>query len=138
MQKNFLKKLHWYGGWILLIVFLLSGQYMSYYHNHLQDMNDALRMQYRSIHIYILFSALIHILLGAFVRYSIFGLFRASQIIGSVLLFSASVFLVISFMTEIPAEELKRSMTQYGAYASLAAVIFMAIPEFFKENRNLR
>ena len=111
---------------------------MHFYQNHLQGMDDAIRMQYRSIHIYILFSSLLHIVIGAFVRFSMFDLFRAIQFFGSFLLFSGAVLIVIGFFTEIPvADELERPLTRYGLYSALGGTIFLIFPQFIRKNKNI-
>lgn len=138
MNRNLLKKLHWYGGLALFLTFLFTGMYMHFYQNHLQGMDDSIRMQYRSIHIYILLSSLLHIIIGAFVRFSMFGLFRAIQLFGSFLLFLGVVLICIGFFTEVPVvDELERSLTRYGLYSTLGGTIFLIFPQFIKKNRNI-
>lgn len=137
MNRNLLKKLHWYCGIILLLAFLLTDIYIHFYHDHMQGMDDVIRMQYRSIHIYILFSSLLHIMLGVFVRFSMFDLYRAIQFLGSILLFAASIFLVIGIFSETAALDLKNILINCGLYISLAGTVFMVFPQFIRKNRNI-
>jgi hypothetical protein len=66
-----MKRFHLIFGLLLVIVFLLTGQYMDHFHQHLQSMPDGPRMLYRSRHIYILLSGLIHLGIGAYFRYRV-------------------------------------------------------------------
>lgn len=83
-----------------------------------------LRILMRSRHIYILFSSLIHILLGLYLQ-THQKLWRKSlQIFGSFLLFAASLLLVWAFVFETYAAKHFSEISRYGLYASLAGTIF--------------
>ena len=63
-----MKKFHLVFGVLVIIVFVLTGQYMDRYHEHLRGMADGPRMLFRSRHIFILLSGLLHLGLGAYWR----------------------------------------------------------------------
>ena len=77
-----MKRAHFIFGIALVVVFLLTGQFMEYVHN--RELPDGARVLYRSRHIYILCNALINISLGLYVRYLTGGWRRSLQLIGSV------------------------------------------------------
>lgn len=61
-----MKRFHLVFGLVVLIVFLLTGQYMDRYHNHLEFMADGPRMLYRSRHIFILMAGLLQLGVGTY------------------------------------------------------------------------
>ena len=54
-----MKRFHLIFGLTVLVVFLLTGQYMDRFHYHLMYMADGPRMLYRTRHIFILMSGLV-------------------------------------------------------------------------------
>ena len=58
-----LGKIHFIGGIIVIIIFLLSGQYMDHNFNHRHDMELMNRALFRAGHLYILLFGLINKLL---------------------------------------------------------------------------
>lgn len=62
------------------MVFLLTGQYMDWYHQQLMYMADGPRMLYRTRHIFILMSGLLHVGLGTYFRLGPTATRRALQI----------------------------------------------------------
>src|SRR6185369_7547627 len=97
---SFMKRFHLIFGLVLLVVFLLTGQYMDRFHDHLRNMPDGPRMLYRTRHIFILFSGLLHLGLGAYFRYRSDAGRRLLQALGSVLVTIASVLFIIAFFYE--------------------------------------
>lgn len=61
-----MKRIHFIFGLLVFIVFLLTGQYMDKVHNHLDGIEDGVRLLYRTRHIFILMASLIHIVLGLY------------------------------------------------------------------------
>ena len=90
-----MKRIHFVFGLVLVLVFLLTGQYMEYVHN--RTLPDGVRVLYRSRHIYLLLNALINIALGLYVQYAPSGWRRSLEIIGSVLIIVAPAFLLAGF-----------------------------------------
>lgn len=84
---------------------------------------QELRMLMRSRHIYILFSALLHILLGLYLQIHPQLRRKILQISGSVLLFAASFLLVWAFVYETYSARVFSDLSRAGLYASLGAVV---------------
>lgn len=81
-----MKRFHVVFGLAVLVVFLLTGQYMDRYHNHLEFMADGPRMLYRSRHIFILLAGLLHVGIGTYFSSRPTATRRVLQIIGSILI----------------------------------------------------
>ena len=73
---------------------------MDRFHNHLQGMADGPRMLYRTRHIYILFSGLIHLGLGTYLKIKLEPARRILQLVGSLLITIASVLFIVGFFRE--------------------------------------
>ena len=110
-----------------LAVFLATGQYMDRSLDHLVGMPDAPRALYRSGHIYILFSALLNLLLGVYVVASAPRMTRALQYAGSALLVGGLALLVYGFIVETPLAVVERPMTREGIMWSLGGVLLHGI-----------
>ena len=95
-----MKRFHLIFGLLLVIVFLLTGQYMDKVHNHLKGMADGPRMLYRTRHIFILLSALLHLGIGSYFTYRLERTRRILQLLGSLLITIAPVLFVIGFFQE--------------------------------------
>jgi hypothetical protein len=95
-----MKRFHLIFGLIVLVVFLLTGQYMDRFHEHLRYTPDGPRMLYRTRHIFILLSGLLHLGIGSYFSYRAETWRRALQILGSVLITIAPVLFTIGFFYE--------------------------------------
>jgi hypothetical protein len=115
-----MKRFHLIFGLIVAVVFLLTGQYMDRVHHHLMYMADGPRMLYRTRHIFILMSGLLHIGIGSYFSYRPGKGRRACQIVGSVFITIASVLFTIGFFYEPGLQEL-------NAPLSLSGMILIAI-----------
>lgn len=115
-----MKRFHLIFGLAMLVAFLLTGQYMDRFHEHLRNMADGPRMLYRTRHIFILFSGLLHLGIGTYFRYRLDARRRISQIVGSLLATVASVLFIIAFFYE-------PHLTHLYAPLSKAGVIMIAI-----------
>jgi uncharacterized membrane protein YesL len=82
------------------------------------------RLLMRSRHIYILFSALIHILLGLYYQMSAATWRKALQITGSIFLIAASILLIYAFIYETYTLHHFSELSRNGIYLSLAGTIF--------------
>jgi hypothetical protein len=94
------KRFHLIFGLMLVTIFLLTGQYMDRVHNHLQGMPDGPRMLYRSRHIYILLSGLLHLGIGSYFRYRSESVRRLLQLTGSLMITVAPILFVVGFFRE--------------------------------------
>src|ERR1043166_8654107 len=69
-------------------------------HNHLHGMADGPRMLYRTRHIYILLSALLHLGIGSYFKYRLENVRRILQLLGSLLITLAPILFIIGFFKE--------------------------------------
>ena len=115
-----MKRFHLIFGVTVLVVFLLTGQYMDRVHNHLMYMPDGPRMLYRTRHIFILMSGLVHLGIGSYFRYQWTTVRRVLQMVGSILITVAPVLFTIAFFYEPRLEELHAPL-------SLAGMIMIAV-----------
>jgi hypothetical protein len=115
-----MKRFHLIFGLVVLVVFLLTGQYMDRFHEHLRYTPDGPRMLYRTRHIFILLSGLLHLGIGSYISYRAEKWRRALQYLGSVLITIAPVLLTIGFFYEPHLQ---------GLYApfSKRAIIMLAV-----------
>ena len=109
-----MKRFHLIFGVLVLITFVLTGQYMDRYQQHLRGMADGPRMLFRSRHIFILLSGLLHLGIGTYWQTRAAAAAKALLLIGSLLITSASVFFIVAFIYEPWLERLQ------GPYASVA------------------
>jgi hypothetical protein len=122
-----MKKIHLIFGVAVVIVFLLTGQYMDKHFHHLMGMSDAPRLLYRTRHIFILFSGLLNLGIGAYFSHRTEVWQRAMQLLGSLLIFAASILFVIAFFHEASRGDLRTPLSHYGAYAIAAGAVLHVI-----------
>jgi hypothetical protein len=106
----------------MFAVFLLTGQYMDKVHNHLEGVEDGVRLLYRTRHIFILMASLIHIGLGLYYETRIEQWRRWIQKAGSSSLALGTLSLVIAFMNEPRNRNLETPYTHWGMYLILLGV----------------
>ena len=116
-----MKRIHFVVGLVLVLVFVLTGQYMEYVHN--RTLSDGMRVLYRSRHIYLLLNALINISLGLYVRYERSGWRRRLQVIGSILIMIAPAFLLAGFFYEPPRGVNHTVIAPYGIFATAIGIL---------------
>ena len=109
-----MKRFHLIFGLTVLLVFLLTGQYMDRFHNHLEHMADGPRMLYRTRHIFILMSGLLHVGIGTYFTARPTVTRRALQITGSILITVATVLFTIAFFYEPHLESLNTPLSLAG------------------------
>jgi hypothetical protein len=122
-----MKRVHLIFGLAVVIVFLLTGQYMDKHFHHLVGMPDAPRLLYRTRHIFILFSGLVNLGIGAYFSYRTETRQRVIQLLGSLFIFTASFLFVIGFFYEPTRGDLRTPLSHYGAYAIAAGVVLHVI-----------
>ena len=117
-----MKRSHLIFGAILVVVFLLTGQYMDKFYHHLRDMPDGPRMLYRTRHIFILLSGLLNLGIGTYIqqRRALRG--RICQWSGSGLIALAALLFVAAFFYEPTLANLKTPLSHWGMYAIVAGV----------------
>jgi hypothetical protein len=115
-----MKRFHVVFGLVVLIVFLLTGQYMDRVHQHLMYMADGPRLLYRTRHIFILMAGLLQLGIGTYFSSRPTTTRRALQITGSILITVATVLFTIAFFYEPRLEDLHTPL-------SLAGTIMIAV-----------
>lgn len=122
--------IHLIAGAAGLLAFLATGLFMDRSLAHLAGMPDALRALYRSAHIYLLFSALLNMVLGSYLvlRRSTWG--KGLQYVGSLFLLGSVVMFLYGFVIETPLGQIERPVIREAIYFSLAGVLIHAIANF--------
>jgi hypothetical protein len=109
-------------GLLMFAVFVTTGKFMRVDFPDKEAIPQELRLLMRSRHIYILFSALIHLALGTYMRMSTAAAQRLLQYVGSLILTVSSVLLVWAFVTETYSLHHFSDISRYGIYTALAGV----------------
>ena len=117
-----MRRMHIIFGLLLFVAFLVTGRLLRADFPDKGEVDAGFRMLARSRHIYILFSALIHLGLGTYLRLQATRLSRSLQEVGSALLFVASGLLFWAFFAETYQFHAFSDISRYGIYASLAGV----------------
>ena len=111
-----MRKLHLVFGAVVVIAFLLTGQYMDKYFNHLAGMPDGPRLLYRTRHIFILFAGLLNLGIAAYFTYRNETWRRLLQLLGSLLVFIAPFLFLFAFFYEPTLSDLHTPLTHWGTY----------------------
>jgi hypothetical protein len=122
-----LRTVHLLVGVAGLGAFLATGLFMDRRLDHLVGMADGPRALYRSGHIYILFSALLHVLIGVYFIRSRSLPGRLVQTAGSALLFVSLGLFLYGFFVETPIGAIERPMIRNAIVWSLAGVLLHGI-----------
>lgn len=117
-----MKWVHLVFGIVLFFVFTTTGSYMRADFPDKEAISPELRVLMRSRHIYILFSALIHMALGVYLQLRPETGRKVLQYAGSAFLFLASGLLVWAFVLETYSLQHYSDFSRYGIYTSLAGV----------------
>lgn len=118
-----MKRAHLIFGGMVVIIFLLTGQYMDKYHHHLAGYPDGIRMLYRTRHIFILLSGLLHLGLGAYLTPRLQLEAKILQHLGSALIFTASILFIAAFFYEPGLTGLYTPLSHWGTYTILSGTI---------------
>lgn len=114
-------------GIVLFFVFTTTGSYMRADFPDKDAISQELRILMRSRHIYILFSALIHLALGIYFRFCPSIWRKGFQILGSIVLFVSSSLLVWAFVSETYSYQHFSEISRFGIYTSLAGIVLHLI-----------
>lgn len=95
-----LRAIHLYAGWLFVLIFALTGQYMRHIIHPAMEADPILRFSMRANHIYILLFGLVHLCLGAYWRCSVDVRRQKLQLAGSVSLLIATVLVIAAFFFE--------------------------------------
>ncbi len=119
-----MKPFHIMFGVAVFIVFLLTGQYMDRYFHHLVGMPDGPRLLYRTRHIFILFSGLLNVGIGAYLVQRPERWQRILQLLGSILITLASLLLILAFFCDTTRGDLRAPLSHWGIYAIAVGTLF--------------
>jgi hypothetical protein len=118
-----LATIHLLVGSVTLVVFLVSGGYMRLHDPPIDALGPGLHLMFVSRHIYILAAALIHLVLGAYVRPAPTRGARVVQRIGSILLVVAAGLLIAAFVGEPMAGRYRTPVSSFGLYSLFAGAL---------------
>lgn len=122
-----MKRFHLVFGLVVLVVFLLTGQYMDRFHEHLRYTPDGPRMLYRTRHIFILMSGLLHLGIGSYFSLRVQTWRRALQILGSALITVAPVLFTIGFFYEPGLEGLHAPLSKIGVIVTAVGALLHVV-----------
>jgi hypothetical protein len=126
-KLNKLAILHLIVGSLGFIAFVVTGRFMRIDFPDKDLITPELRILMRSRHIYILFSALIHLMLGIYVSTGPDLRRRLFQYVGSLFLVASTGVLVWAFVVESYSLQQFSDISRRGIYMSLAGVIIHII-----------
>jgi hypothetical protein len=106
-----MKVLHLIVGLLLVVIFLLTGQYMLFHNPKMEELSDGMRMLFRSRHIYILLAGLLNLGIGSYFSYRQQRWRRVLQIIGSCFIIGAPFLSVGAFFHEPQLPGLRGPLT---------------------------
>lgn len=134
-----LARFHFWFGFVGIIVFLLTGQYMDIVHQHLENMADKPRLYFRSAHIYLFLTSLISLFLGAYFKPSLKKHVRYLQYLISFLLVLAWLIYLAGFFIEYayainPELGFYRPFITNASYLLMAAAIFLCFQVFLDKD----
>jgi hypothetical protein len=132
-----LKRIHLIFGIVVLIVFLLTGQYMDKVYHHMVGIPDGIRLLYRTRHIFILQSGLTHLAIAAYFTYRLQFWPRALQLAGSGLIFLASFLYVVAFFYEPGRGDLRTPLSHWGTYCIAAGVLLHVLTGVGQERKTV-
>ena len=118
-----MRKFHLLFGAAVVVAFLLTGQYMDRFHNHLEGMADGPRLLYRTRHIFILLAGLLNLGLAAYFTRRERPWRRIVQSLGTGLIAVASLLFVAAFFYEPGLRDLDTPLSHWGAYAIAAGTL---------------
>jgi hypothetical protein len=118
-----MKKAHLIFGILIVIAFLLTGQYMDKYYNHMIGVPDGPRMLYRTRHIFILFAGLINLVIAAYFTSRAQLGRRILQLLGSILVLTGSVLFIAAFFYEPGLKDLYTPLSHWGTYTVAAGTV---------------
>lgn len=116
-----MKRFHLVFGLTIVVIFLLTGQYMQHRLDGLQHRLDGLqhladgpRMLFRTRHIYILMAGLLNLGIGSYFTSRREQWRRNLRLIGSILIFIAALLFIVAFFYEPTLDQLKTPLSLAG------------------------
>lgn len=119
--------LHFVIGLVFLILFLLSGVYMSQNFPELYSGREEIRMMYRATHIYILMSALLNLITGSYLLNLKNPNFVKIRVVASGLIYITPVLFSIAYIYEPPAYLIDRPITFWTVLCLFSGVMLHSL-----------
>lgn len=110
-------------GWLALAAFIATGIYMAATFPAPAQDDMGRRIMYRSAHVYIIFSGLMNLLIGAWWSEAVDSRCRRLRQIGSWLILIAPAVFLAAFMFEPPRQWFMRPVSLAGLSGCIAGVI---------------
>lgn len=136
IRLNKMSLLHLIFGIVVFVIFLATGKFMRADFPDKEIIPPEFRMLMRSRHIYILFSSLMHILLGLYFQPQAALWRKYLQLFGSVLLIISSVLFVWAFVYETYTTRGFSEVSRLGLYLTLGGTIAHLIGNFAHKKNN--
>ncbi len=128
-----MRKIHLTSGIAMMVIFAITGQYMT----HTLDLGitdfDAQRMMYRASHIYLLWAGAINALLGCYWAKVPGQILAKIQLVASALIVLSQAFLLPAFYFEPAAIDQDRFLTLAGCLCLLVGVVLTLAITFINE-----
>ncbi|MFQ5527130.1 MAG: hypothetical protein ACE5GX_12820 [Thermoanaerobaculia bacterium] len=113
--------LHNWIGWLMVVVFLATGQYMRYVHDPpVAQLDSGLRMLFRSRHIYLLLVGLLNLMVG--LKGAIGGPVWLQRLAAGLLIASCALVLA-AFAVETSLLRAPTPLSIYGIQAAFAGAV---------------
>ena len=122
-----MKRLHLIIGITVIVIFLLTGQYMEYVHNRI--LPDGPRMLYRSRHIYLLLSGLLNLILGIYFVPQSRGWRKIIQIAGTILILLSPALLLAGFFSDPQRRSDQTWVAAFGIFSIALGSLFHAFAQ---------
>ena len=122
-----MRLVHQITGILVIIIFLLTGQYMDFYYPEMEGVGDGMRMMLRSRHIYILLAGLVNLGIGVYFIRQRGGWRLLLQLTGSILLLIAPLLLTSAFFYEPTLPHMQRPLTLPAIVSLLVGTLFHLI-----------
>ena len=120
-----MKTLHRIFGALVILAFLLTGQFMDFQQPPVRELTDeGTRMMFRSRHIYILLAGLLNLGVGVYFTYWRERWRKILQLVGSALLIIAPLMMIGAFFYEPTLKGLQRTLTLPAIVALVVGVFF--------------
>jgi hypothetical protein len=104
------------------MAFLLTGQYMDKYYNHMDGVPDGTRLLYRTRHIFILLAGLVNLGIAAYFIFRPQLGRKILQLLGSALILIASLLFIAAFFYEPGLSNLHTPLSHWGTYTITAGI----------------
>ena len=123
-----MKKTHIVIGILLFVVFVITGRLMRIDFPDKGEIPQDFRILMRSRHIYVLLSALLHLILGAYLRLDPERRVKIVQFAASFILIISSSLFVAAFFLETYTYQHFSDVSRYAIYSALAGVVLHVLP----------